>query len=480
MPPLPVPNTERNRERALRALKIRKQHSHRPASFIGQDLDILSGAVRLDYDETSGVTMYIAVEEESKAMEESNGRNQNGDSNQDEDADEDMTVDMDEIRALISSDSISDLDAVEQKLKIDGIRRDPFDVETFVTSPQFLCRVLLLPASFRSNHELEITTPFDLLASICRFYDSVFPVAIVRLVRLLCHYQQSTTKRIAWSALQGLREMKHGLNHLPDKVVVTKREWRRKIGTVSTESAKQKISQKVEVERSERKQTEDDDDEKRVDDDFQDNTMEIKRQFADFEKLEERIASRIVLCTLCHRYYDLMDYLLVTPLTPSRLLNAIETCKRYHDRLTDIQNAAIFKRLLSAWIEVKMMEYRNEEIEEMDGSDDDEDEDENENVEIGSDWVIQLRPSGYNGFHFMRHITQEIMRRKEKRIIEVCNDIKNCGNGDDRYEERSAHRKRLDGLLEGDVPILAAKDDIPVSVVRPVLMFFAAELHAHR
>merc|ERR1712060_699447 len=107
----------------------------------------------------------------------------------------------------------------------------------------------------------------------------------------------------------------------------------------------------------------------------------------------------------------------MTPLTASRLHNAEETMKRYRDRVTDVQSAAIYKRLLSAWIEVKMMQHHQPQRHEND-------------VDIGTDWIIQLRPNGYNGFHFMRHITQEITRRKEKRIVRICNEIKDCGDGD--------------------------------------------------
>ena len=46
--------------------------------------------------------------------------------------------------------------------------------------------------------------------------------------------------------------------------------------------------------------------------------------------------------------------------------------------------------------------------------------------------------------------------------------------------EADKEKKALRNLLKGEVPILAGQDDIPVRVVRSVLMCLARELHPHR
>eukprot|EP00484_Ammonia_sp_Unknown_P015915 CAMPEP_0197081696 /NCGR_PEP_ID=MMETSP1384-20130603/214766_1 /TAXON_ID=29189 /ORGANISM="Ammonia sp." /LENGTH=298 /DNA_ID=CAMNT_0042520593 /DNA_START=1 /DNA_END=893 /DNA_ORIENTATION=- len=298
--------------------------------------------------------------------------------------------------------------------------------------------MLLLPASFRSSEVVEVTTPLKLLASLCRFYDLIYPVATFRLVQLLCYHQRTSSKRIAFSALQGLPHVKHDLTHLPETLIVLKEDRQRLLR-----------------------------------DENEDKMLQSK----EFELFEDRIASRFFLCKIAHQYYDMLDNLLMTPLTLARLNNAIETGKTFHKRLTEVQKADIFKRLLSAWIQVKLREYRKKhEIRSVEILNEDEKKEVEENeavqqpllqqaeesIDIGSDWIRELRPDGFNGFHFMQHITEEIRNRKERRIVQICNHIKSAG-GDGKEIEQE--KKELNGILKGEVPILAGKDDIPVSVV---------------
>merc|ERR1712228_175529 len=93
--------------------------------------------------------------------------------------------------------------------------------------------------------------------------------------------------------------------------------------------------------------------------------------------------------------------------------------------------------------------------------------------EIGSEWIVQLRPDGYNGFHFMQHTTKQIKTRKQT-IMQKINDLK------ENDEKKNEYQNELNKLKNGQIPILATNDDIPVSLIRPVLMQFAAELHSHR
>eukprot|EP01083_Nonionella_stella_P021544 59724_1 len=357
-----------------------------PAGFISQDLAILSGQVQMDEDEEDvGVLMdktglIHAIERASYDK-----------------LDDDLLVDMDQIRTLISSDLPSDLDLLETKLKLDGIRDDPFDPATFETNAQFLCRILLLPASFRWNHDNEMTTPLNLLASLCRFYDLIHPVATFRLVQLLSHYQATSANKIAASALQGLPHVKHDLQH------------------------------------------------------------QLLPQTKVFDLFEQRIVARVCLCKIAHRYYEMLDQLLITPLTLSRLNNAISTFSRFEVRLTEIQKVTIFKRLLSAWLQVKINDKENK-------------------ANIEADWIIQLRPKGYNGFHFIKHIIQEIKSRKDNKINKMRQRIENCHD----ETERETMKKEVDALVKRDISILAGKGDIPVSVLRPVLMFFASQLQTRR
>ena len=475
-PPLPILNSAKDIERQKRLRKESKLNSSRPASFIAQDLAILSGEVSMDYDADGGITMYTRKQKTSTIDE--------GDEDAESDIlDDELMVDMDEIRTLISSDLSSDLDLLEKKLKLDGIRNDPFDPETFETSPQFLCRILLLPASFRSSEVIEVTTPLKLLASLCRFYDLIYPVATFRLIQVLCHYQRTSSKKIALSALQGLPHVKHDLTQLPDILIMFKQDR----DNMDKQSNNNNIQN---------------DDDGKDDEKLQIKDKElIERQRKEFDLFEERIISRVILCKIAHQYYEMLDNLLMTPLTLDRLNNAIETCKRFHQRLSDIQKAAIFKRLLSAWIEVKLRQYRINQITKNDNvksseqqpkvdndnnnnnndNDNDNDNDEEEeDIEIGSDWIVELRPEGYNGFHFMQQITEEIRNRKEKRIVKICNKINKCVDNGSNGQELDKNKKDLNNILSGEIPILAGQNDIPVSVVRPVLMFFAAELHSHR
>ena len=100
-----------------------------------------------------------------------------------------------------------------------------------------------------------------------------------------------------------------------------------------------------------------------------------------------------------------------------------------------------------------------------------------ESSEIGSEWIVQLRPDGYNGFHFMQQITKQIKVRKERKIQSITQRIKELDESDERLDK---FQNELNKLKKGEIPILAGNDDIPVSIVRPVLMQFAAELRSQR
>ena len=265
-----------------------KKMNHSP--LIDKDLAILRGEVSIDYDAQSGVTMYvrnIVANEEKK---------------QNEEEEKEEEVDMDQIRTLICSNSLSDLILLEKMLKLDGIREDPFHAPTFCANPQFLCRILLLPASFRSNHDLEITTPLNLLSALCRFYDFIFPAAIHRLIEILCHFQQATTNKIVMSTLQSLQNVKHGLTNLP------------KIGLI--------VDEKEEIENEDA-----------------------------FALFEARIVARVNLCKIGNLYFKMLHHLLSAPLTLRRLDSAIRASIEHKERLTPIQRAskeAVIKNLPKA------------------------------------------------------------------------------------------------------------------------------------
>lgn len=72
---------------------------------------------------------------------------------------------------LVDTLTSSDLDLLEKKLKLVGIRNNPFDPQTFNTNPQFYVVYYYYHHHFGSNHEIEITTSLNLLPSLCRFYD---------------------------------------------------------------------------------------------------------------------------------------------------------------------------------------------------------------------------------------------------------------------------------------------------------------------
>lgn len=218
------------------------------------------------------------------------------------------TLDMDEIRILITNESISDIELLETQLNLNGIRNheQPFFTSDFPTDGKLLCQVLLLP-SYLSNSTH--STPINLLASLCRYYDRICPMATLRLIRLLGYYQQTSSKRIAKLALNGFAHCKHGIwTKLSNDIIVF--------------------------------------DEEIIDD----------QHFALFE---ERISCRVHLCEIAHMYYSLMIYLLQMPLTVKRLQIAIKKCTAITSHLTSVQLANVFQLLFKAWVEVRLFEYYN-------------------------------------------------------------------------------------------------------------------------
>eukprot|EP00487_Bulimina_marginata_P007266 TRINITY_DN28038_c0_g1_i1.p1 TRINITY_DN28038_c0_g1~~TRINITY_DN28038_c0_g1_i1.p1 ORF type:complete len:100 (+),score=16.06 TRINITY_DN28038_c0_g1_i1:337-636(+) len=81
----------------------------KPASFIGQDLAILSGEVSMNYDEQIGVTLFTRTKKVSAIDEEDEDMVTMNDEEEQHEEQDDLLVDMDEIRTLISSDLPSDL-----------------------------------------------------------------------------------------------------------------------------------------------------------------------------------------------------------------------------------------------------------------------------------------------------------------------------------------------------------------------------------
>merc|ERR1712129_644873 len=101
---------------------------------------------------------------------------------------------------------------------------------------------------------------------------------MLRLTRLLCHYQRTSAKRIAQSALHGLREVKHGLEGLSQEAFVS---------TSTEESAE--------------------------------SESETESREGEFVLFEQRIVCRVVMCRMAHLYAQMLAHLLVAPLTRARL-----------------------------------------------------------------------------------------------------------------------------------------------------------------
>ncbi|ETO25068.1 hypothetical protein RFI_12075 [Reticulomyxa filosa] len=368
---------------------------------------------------------------------------------------------------------------------------DPFDVSTFLTNPNELCRILLLPASVekhtmeitaenkQSNRfRVELTTPFYLLGAVCRLYDHWHPVAGIRLIQLLSFHQQASTKQIAYRALQSLSAVKNGLTTLPD-VLINKKML--PIPTLCKQTKKNNVRDFLIL--------------------LLFKTIHFSKFITqsnvyigfffffffktenkakqDFELFEQRILFRVILCNDANRYYEMLDFLLLTPLTISRLRQGIETYKKSQDWLTPIQKANIFKRLLTAWIEVKVMNYEmskkkqfpiNERcdqyihlIEEF--------------IDIGSDWIEQLRPNGYNGFHFMEFLAKEMLQRKVNKMKRLTKKLQSGSVSEFEKEEyENKEVELMQSTTTGNVDILASDGDIPVSALKPVLLLFAKEL----
>merc|ERR1712129_342732 len=137
---------------------------------------------------------------------------------------------------------------------------------------------------------------------------------------------------------------------------------------------------------------------------------------------EQRIVARVNLCKIGNLYFEMTNHLLSAPLTLRRLDCAIHAAIEYKDRLTANQLASIFKHLLSEWIEYKMNERKAKQ---------------KSDIEIGTEWIAKLRPVGYK---------QIKMRKDEKK--------------------------------QEDIPIIAGYEDIPIGILRPVLVQFAAEIAA--
>ncbi len=81
-------------------------------------------------------------------------------------------------------------------------------------------------------------------------------------------------------------------------------------------------------------------------------------------------------------------------------------------------------------------------------------------------------------------MSKEILKRKLDKSKQIRKELKRkeeLGLNKEKDEEMSSLIKERDKLISsvetGDVEILAGDDDIPVCAVKPLILYFAKELH---
>jgi hypothetical protein len=119
-----------------------------------------------------------------------------------------------------------------------------------------------------------------------------------------------------------------------------------------------------------------------------------------FTHFEQRIACRVYLCEIAHLYYQMMLFLLQSPLTLQRFTWATHSAIQIEHHLTTAHRAIIFKLLLNVWIEVRLSQYYQTSS--------------NPNPNPVSDnWIMLFKPVGYNAFHFLQQIISHIKMHEQ-------------------------------------------------------------------